>query len=391
MADALRAVAEVGARLPRRPAAAPGRDLPRACARCQAQRLPGAHGTRHRRRSPERPAHPPRQRIPRRPADPPVRPPRTALAGTHRAGWRLPGSRRPRRAPPLRPRRRTAPSSNIGAARAGHRRRSRWRRGCATRAAPRCSSITARPRTALRRQPAGHGRAMAAPRTPCADPGTRRPHRACRLRRPRRGGAARPAPRCMARCRGPLPARLGLIEPRRHAGPRPAPAFGRADPFGGPAPGRARRHGPPVQGARLCDPGSPFRPDFEASMTSAEYLTDSPPRRRHRVAPRLLHPPRRRFRRPASRPELLALRPGRPGPVRENRPRAAAALGLPRPRSPVGLTQVHGIAVAEVDATGWPEGEGPRADALVTAAPASRSASSPPTAPPSCSPTPRPG
>ena len=57
-----------------------------------------------------------------------------------------------------------------------------------------------------------------------------------------------------------------------------------------------------------------------------------------------------------------------PDRVRENRRRAAAALGLPLD-SLHGLTQVHGIAVAEVDASGWREGEGPRADALVTRRP----------------------
>lgn len=50
--------------------------------------------------------------------------------------------------------------------------------------------------------------------------------------------------------------------------------------------------------------------------------------------------------------------------VRENRRRVAGALGAPPPAL-LGLTQVHGVAVAEVDA-GWAEGEGPRADAMVT-------------------------
>ncbi|MBK1661585.1 peptidoglycan editing factor PgeF [Paracraurococcus ruber] len=54
--------------------------------------------------------------------------------------------------------------------------------------------------------------------------------------------------------------------------------------------------------------------------------------------------------------------------VRENRRRAAAALGLDRPALH-GLHQVHGIAVAEVDAAGWQEGQGPQADAMVTARP----------------------
>jgi hypothetical protein len=51
--------------------------------------------------------------------------------------------------------------------------------------------------------------------------------------------------------------------------------------------------------------------------------------------------------------------------VRENRRRAADALGLPA-SALHGLTQVHGIAVAEVGEQGWREGEGPRADAVVT-------------------------
>ena len=55
-----------------------------------------------------------------------------------------------------------------------------------------------------------------------------------------------------------------------------------------------------------------------------------------------------------------------PERVRENRRRAMDALGL-APPALHGLTQVHGVAVAEVNAAGWREGEGPRADALVTA------------------------
>lgn len=52
-----------------------------------------------------------------------------------------------------------------------------------------------------------------------------------------------------------------------------------------------------------------------------------------------------------------------PEAVRQNRSRAAAALGLP-PAALVGLTQVHGAAVAEVR-TPW-NGERPQADAMVT-------------------------
>jgi polyphenol oxidase len=54
--------------------------------------------------------------------------------------------------------------------------------------------------------------------------------------------------------------------------------------------------------------------------------------------------------------------------VRENRRRAADALGLPA-RALHGLMQVHGTAVAEVDAVGWDEGAGPAADAVVTRRP----------------------
>jgi purine-nucleoside/S-methyl-5'-thioadenosine phosphorylase / adenosine deaminase len=54
--------------------------------------------------------------------------------------------------------------------------------------------------------------------------------------------------------------------------------------------------------------------------------------------------------------------------VRENRRRAMDALGLPL-HALHGLTQVHGTAVAEVDAAGWAEGAGPPADALVTRRP----------------------
>lgn len=50
--------------------------------------------------------------------------------------------------------------------------------------------------------------------------------------------------------------------------------------------------------------------------------------------------------------------------VRENRRRAADALGLPA-QALVGLTQVHGIAVATVAAP-WPEDQRPQADAMVT-------------------------
>lgn len=50
--------------------------------------------------------------------------------------------------------------------------------------------------------------------------------------------------------------------------------------------------------------------------------------------------------------------------VRENRRRAADALGLP-PSALVGLTQVHGIAVARLEKP-WPEDARPQADALVT-------------------------
>jgi copper oxidase (laccase) domain-containing protein len=51
--------------------------------------------------------------------------------------------------------------------------------------------------------------------------------------------------------------------------------------------------------------------------------------------------------------------------VRENRRRAADALNLP-PGALVGLTQVHGIAVATVE-TAWPETARPEADAMVDA------------------------
>jgi YfiH family protein len=57
-----------------------------------------------------------------------------------------------------------------------------------------------------------------------------------------------------------------------------------------------------------------------------------------------------------------------PERVRENRRRAADAIGLPAVALH-GLSQVHGIAVAEVDAAGWREGDGPRADAMVTRRP----------------------
>jgi len=53
-----------------------------------------------------------------------------------------------------------------------------------------------------------------------------------------------------------------------------------------------------------------------------------------------------------------------PDAVRENRRRAADALNLPA-GALVGLTQVHGIAVATVE-TPWPETARPEADAMVT-------------------------
>lgn len=56
-----------------------------------------------------------------------------------------------------------------------------------------------------------------------------------------------------------------------------------------------------------------------------------------------------------------------PEAVRENRALAARHLGG-EPAKLVGLTQVHGVEVATVDAP-WPYGAGPRADAMVTARP----------------------
>jgi YfiH family protein len=56
-----------------------------------------------------------------------------------------------------------------------------------------------------------------------------------------------------------------------------------------------------------------------------------------------------------------------PAAVRENRRRAADALGLPG-TALAGLTQVHGTAVAVLD-TPWPESDRPVADALVTRRP----------------------
>jgi YfiH family protein len=53
--------------------------------------------------------------------------------------------------------------------------------------------------------------------------------------------------------------------------------------------------------------------------------------------------------------------------VRENRRRAMAALGL-LPEALHGLMQVHGVAVATIEA-GWAEGAGPEADAMVTRRP----------------------
>jgi YfiH family protein len=53
-----------------------------------------------------------------------------------------------------------------------------------------------------------------------------------------------------------------------------------------------------------------------------------------------------------------------PGAVRENRARAAAALGL-EPDRLLGLTQVHGAEVVTVGEP-WRAGDGPRADAMVT-------------------------
>ena len=53
-----------------------------------------------------------------------------------------------------------------------------------------------------------------------------------------------------------------------------------------------------------------------------------------------------------------------PEAVAENRARAARALGA-EPEALVGLTQVHGVAVARVE-TPWAAGAGPAADAMVT-------------------------
>jgi YfiH family protein len=54
-----------------------------------------------------------------------------------------------------------------------------------------------------------------------------------------------------------------------------------------------------------------------------------------------------------------------PAAVRENRARAAAALGLP-PSALFGLHQVHGVAVAVLEGAGWPPEARPEADAVVT-------------------------
>lgn len=56
-----------------------------------------------------------------------------------------------------------------------------------------------------------------------------------------------------------------------------------------------------------------------------------------------------------------------PDALRENRRRVAAAIGVDPPRL-LGLTQVHGIAVATVSEP-WRPGDGPRADAMVTGRP----------------------
>lgn len=56
-----------------------------------------------------------------------------------------------------------------------------------------------------------------------------------------------------------------------------------------------------------------------------------------------------------------------PAHVRENRARAAQALGA-EPVALLGLKQVHGAEVITVDAA-WNEGEGPQADALVSRQP----------------------
>ncbi len=53
-----------------------------------------------------------------------------------------------------------------------------------------------------------------------------------------------------------------------------------------------------------------------------------------------------------------------PARVRQNRALVASALGVPRANL-LGVTQVHGIAVAEPEAP-WEEGQGPAADAIVS-------------------------
>jgi len=59
--------------------------------------------------------------------------------------------------------------------------------------------------------------------------------------------------------------------------------------------------------------------------------------------------------------------PDDPDAVRQNRSRVATALGVEAARL-VGLTQVHGVAVATVTQP-WSAGRGPQADAMVTARP----------------------
>ena len=234
----------------------------------------------------------------------------------------------------------------------------------------------------------GHGRA-----DPLAEPGTVDVTAHVRLRRPGRGRPGR-------RRRGAWPAADGRCScsasacaaaPPSSPAPPCRPTAGQASsPLGRRAADRAGRDGPPVQGA-LPVRSRPRHPSgFRDSMTDAEYLTTP--------ALGALTGLRHGFftrRGGVSEGPWAALNCSLSGQddrerVRENRRRAAGALGLP-PAALHGLTQVHGIAVAEVDASRLARGPGPPGRCAGHRRPGRRArASSPPIAPRCCSPTPRP-
>ena len=158
-----------------------------------------------------------------------------------------------------------------------------------------------------------------------------------------RGGAA---------VHGPVPqgvflARARPVPAHRPPGARPAAGARAGADRGGAAPGRARPHGAAVQGAGALPPGAPAPPGSSREQPMPAPA-ESLPLRGCRPA-RLLHPPRRRFRRAVRQPQLQPLR-RRIARRRCWRTAPAPPLRIGAdPARLLGLTQVHGAEVVRVD------------------------------------------